>query len=94
MVRLLKDVQIDSVGNLQSTLVWPAPLTAGVYDLVADVDQDGVYTMGVDALWDNGATVKLTGIFVIQELPLGTLMALVACLAAIVEKLKTYFRAF
>jgi len=88
VVSLVEEVQIDGVGNLPSTLLWGGPLTAGSFDVVADVDRDGVYTVGVDALGDNHVNVSAT-MFVIPEIPLGSLLGLVACLVAIIVKSKT-----
>ncbi len=31
----------DSSGNISTTLIWPAPLTAGDYDIIVDLNQDG-----------------------------------------------------
>lgn len=36
--------------GLPRTLVWPAPVLPGAYDIVVDVDGDGRYTRGVDLL--------------------------------------------
>lgn len=40
----------DATGAIPVTLVWNAPLTIGDFDIVVDVDGDGMYTQGVDAL--------------------------------------------
>lgn len=47
------DLTTDSRGRLSSLcpLIWQAPLTAGFYDIVVDVDQDGTYNQG-DAVFD------------------------------------------
>ena len=45
------DLTTDSRGRLPCTLIWQAPLTAGFYDIVVDVDQDGTYNQG-DAVFD------------------------------------------
>ena len=36
----------DALGNLGPVLIWPSPLTVGSYDVVFDVDPDGLYSFG------------------------------------------------
>ncbi len=43
-------IQPGSCANCYSTRAWTAPLTIGDYDVVLDIDQDGVYTPGVDLI--------------------------------------------
>jgi len=49
--------KVRSVGpwGIDRTLVWPAPLLPGEYDIVVDVDRDGTYTQGVDLIDNVGA---------------------------------------
>jgi hypothetical protein len=47
-------VPIDGVGNLAVTMIWPARLTIGQYDIVFDTNQDGIYQSGVDVVDDPG----------------------------------------
>jgi hypothetical protein len=65
------DVSSDGVNTLHTTgagslgpaNVWPPPLTDGGYDIVLDVNQNGIYNAGIDAV-DNpnhpGFTVSST----------------------------------
>lgn len=39
-------VSTDGSGNIGVTLIWPAPLTAGEYDIVIDVNQNGTLDAG------------------------------------------------
>jgi hypothetical protein len=59
--------------------IWSGPLTPGEYDIVVDENLNGVR--------DPGEAVDLSsvdvGFFVVPELPLGTLMAIMASMAAI-----------
>jgi hypothetical protein len=59
--------------------IWSHPLTPGQYDIVVDVHDTGYFDPGKDKI-DDSATV---GFFVVPELPLGTLMAVMASMAAI-----------
>jgi hypothetical protein len=52
----------------------------GEYDLIADVNDNGVYDEGVDALDD--LDVDGAGLFVIPDL-LGTIMGLAGCFTAL-----------
>jgi len=59
-------------------LVWKAPLTVGRYDIVVDENLNGERDPGEkvddsDVIW---------GVFVIHEIPLGTLMTMMASLLA------------
>ncbi|MFQ6118630.1 MAG: hypothetical protein ACE5KE_01945, partial [Methanosarcinales archaeon] len=36
-------VTTDSSGNINVTMIWSTNLTVGKYDIVVDLDQDGVY---------------------------------------------------
>jgi hypothetical protein len=74
-------VSSDSLGNIAPTRVWSDPLTPGKYDIVVDVNGNGEYDEGVDALDDSEVEVT-AGFFVIPEFWLGTILGLVACFAA------------
>ena len=39
-------VSTDGSGNIGDTLIWSASLTAGNYDIIVDLDQDGVLDAG------------------------------------------------
>jgi len=58
--------------------IWSNPLTPGQYDIVVDANHNGMYDCGeaVDSPF-------CVGFFVVPELPLGTLMAIMASMAAI-----------
>jgi hypothetical protein len=86
-------VASDSGGNVPTTLAWGWPLVLGKYDVVVDVNGNGIYDAGVDALDDSDVDVT-AGLNVIPEVPFGTIVvsasmifALVAFLA--VPKLKS-----
>jgi hypothetical protein len=40
----------DALGNLGPVLIWPSPLTVGSYDVVFDVEQNGVYNKAIDVV--------------------------------------------
>ncbi len=50
------DLTTDSRGRIPCTKIWEAPLTAGWYDIIVDVNQDGTYNhddaFGNDAVFD------------------------------------------
>lgn len=73
----------DASGAISATLVWSDPLVIGKYDIVVDVDSDGVYDEGTDALDDSDIEVT-AGFNVIPEVPLGTVMASAAMMIALV----------
>jgi len=67
--------------------VWMVPLTPGAYDIVIDVNGNGVYDEGVDALDDNdvgSAGFIVTPSFVIPEAPFGVVGLMLTMLAAAV----------
>ncbi len=72
----------DSSGDVQATLLWSNPLVAGKYDIVVDVDGDGLYYAETDVLDDNDIEVT-AGFFVVPELPLGTILAALSMFVAL-----------
>lgn len=76
------EMQIPVAGDLASTPVWSPPLTPGSYDIVIDLDRDGVYDAGYDHLDDNNINIT-AGLFVIPEYWLGTILGLAGCFAAL-----------
>lgn len=75
-------VSSDSSGKILPTAVWNKPLALGKYDIVVDVNGNGKYDAGVDALDDND--IKVTaGFLVIPEYPMGTILGLTGCLVAL-----------
>jgi hypothetical protein len=73
----------DASGNIPPTLLWSNPLVPGKYDIVVDVDGDGLYYAESDALDDNDIEVT-AGFFVIPELPLGTVLASLSMFVALI----------
>lgn len=76
-------ISSDASGNIPTTLVWSALLTLGKYDIVVDVNGNGVYDAGVDALDDSDIQVT-AGFNVIPEVPFGTLMTFVSMFIALI----------
>jgi hypothetical protein len=83
------NVSSDSSGNILSTEVWSDPQTLGKYDAVVDVNGNGVYDAGIDALDDND--VQVTAGFVVPEFTsfqILLLFTLATLIAAIVYRRK------
>lgn len=55
----------DTNGNVSPITVWSDPPTAGLYDMIVDVNGNGHYDEGIDALDNND--VEVTAGFVIPE---------------------------
>jgi len=75
----------DSSGKISPTPVWTAPLTAGPYDIIVDVNGNGLYDAGIDALDDNSVQVcpvQHYGVLVVPEYWLGPVLGLAGCFAA------------
>lgn len=72
----------DGAGNILPTIVWHAPLTPGKYDIVIDVDGNGKYDAGTDALDANDVQVA-AGFFAVPEFLLGAIMGLAGLFAAL-----------
>jgi hypothetical protein len=77
----------DAAGDVPATLLWSNPLVAGKYDIVVDVDGDGLYYAETDALDDSDIEVT-AGFFVIPEVPLGPIMATMGMFAALIGFLR------
>jgi len=75
-------VTSDSLGNISPTAVWLSPLTPGRYDIIVDVNSNGVYDAEIDALDDNDIEVT-AGFFVIPEYFAGTIMSLIGLFTAL-----------
>ena len=75
---VLMDVSFDGVETVtlldgdgtQTVQVWAPPTVIGDYDIVMDVDRDGVY----DAELDCVDSLEVVGFSVIPEVPFGTVM--------------------
>lgn len=76
-------VSSDAGGNVPPTLAWADPLAPGKYDIVVDVNGNGIYDTEVDALDDSDIQVT-AGFFVVPEVPLGTLMTSLAMIIGLV----------
>jgi hypothetical protein len=74
-------VSSDLSGKVLQTLLWRPRLALGNYDIVVDVDGDGKYTVGIDAL--DGLDIGAPGFFVIPEYILGTILSLGVCFAGV-----------
>lgn len=72
-------VSPDSSGNIAPTLVWSGA-TPGAYDIIVDVNCNGEYDEGIDALDD--FDVENAGFFVIPEFVLGTVTGLATLFVA------------
>ena len=69
-------VTTDASGNIATTIGWTNP-SPGKYDVVLDINKNGVYDVGTDALLNDIVTTG--GFFVVPEYALGGLAALAAC---------------
>jgi len=58
-------VSSDSDGNISPTLIWNDPSTIGEYDIIVDVNGNGLYDAGLDSLDTND--VEVTAGFIIPE---------------------------
>lgn len=56
-------------------------MAPGFYDIIVDVNNNGVYDEGIDVIDDMG--VEAGGLFVVPEVPLGVLSAFVAMMLAL-----------
>ena len=64
----------------QTIQIWAPPLVLGDYDIVMDVDNDGVFDAGQDLV----DSVVITGFSVIPEVPFGTAMTLLSMIFALI----------
>jgi len=73
--------QSNTVGELiPSTFIW-LELDPGKYDIVVDVNDNGVYDECIDALDD--FDVDTAGFFVVPEVAIGSIMAVAAMFTAL-----------
>jgi len=61
-------VSSNNDGDIPPTAVWSSPQTVGKYDVVVDVNGNGQYDVGIDAL-DNNDMEVTAGFIVIPEFP-------------------------
>jgi PKD repeat protein len=71
----------DAFGEVADAYIVWSGATPGKYDMIVDVNGNSIYDVGVDAIDD--FDVSTAGFFVIPELPIGTIMSLVAGFTAI-----------
>ncbi len=85
-------VTTDGNGKFGPTLIWSPPLKPGLYDIIADCQEDGVpgFLDNADAI-DDEETHVTAGFFVIPEAALGTIGALSAAFAAAFLKYRKAF---
>jgi hypothetical protein len=74
-------ISSTGAGFVGPVAIWGAPLVPGKYDIIVDVNGNGIYDSGIDAL--DSDDVEVTGGFlVIPEYELGTIAGLIGCFAA------------
>jgi hypothetical protein len=71
---------LDSGPGNQTIQIWAPPLTVGAYDIVMDANNNGVFETGTDLI----DSVLITGFHVIPEVPLGTAIASLSMIIALV----------
>lgn len=72
----------DSEGTIVPTNVWIDPQTQGKYDIIVDVNDNGLYDEGVDALDDSDIEVT-AGVEVIPEFPVAMIVPILAGISLI-----------
>ena len=72
----------SNAGNIPPTLAWTNLLIPGKYDIIVDVNGNGMYDVGIDAIDDNDIEVT-AGFFVIPEITFGSMMAVASMFAAL-----------
>jgi hypothetical protein len=83
----------DADGAVLPVVVWSDPSTAGAYDILVDVNKNGLYDEGVDALDSND--VAVTAGFVIPEFPvLSVLFLLLLAVSAVLVFSKRHLSSF
>jgi hypothetical protein len=68
-----------SAGAFGPTMIWASPVP-GTYDIIIDVKKNGIYDAGFDLL-DTDDVVTTAGLLVVSEYALGSLLAVMSCLA-------------
>ena len=72
----------SNAGNILPTLAWNNPLIPGKYDIIVDVNKNGIYDVGIDAIDDNDIEIT-AGFFVIPEITFGSAMAAASMFTAL-----------
>jgi len=75
-------VSSDALGIIPPTAVWADPQTLGEYDLIVDVNGNGLYDVDIDALDDND--IEVTAGFIIPEFSSILLLFIVATAASVI----------
>ena len=70
-------VSTEADGELLPTQIWTTSLQLGEYDIIIDVNRNGIYDEGIDAL-DDMDVQDTAGFIVIPETPLATFITLLA----------------
>jgi hypothetical protein len=73
----------DTNGNVLPVTVWSDPSTVGSYDIIVDVNKNGRYDEGIDALDNND--IEVTAGFVIPEFSSFTALLLFFSLAVVLS---------
>jgi hypothetical protein len=71
---------LDAPPGTQTIQIWAPPLVPGHYDIVMDVDNDGVFDTGLDLV----DSVQIVGFNVVPEVPFGVAMAFLSMIIALV----------
>ncbi|UCB59784.1 MAG: hypothetical protein JSW72_06560, partial [Candidatus Bathyarchaeota archaeon] len=69
-------------GEIPPTAVWSTDLAEGTYDIIVDVNGNGLYDFGVDALDDNDIEVT-AGLLIIPEFPTAAISAVALMLTTL-----------
>ncbi len=81
-------ISSNSEGGIPPTVAWSNPQIVGKYDIVVDVNDNGVYDSGLDALDDSDVEVT-AGAQIIPEFPTGivlTIFVSITLFALIIKK--------
>ncbi len=74
-------ISSDEDGNILPVVVWSDPSTVGLFDMIVDVNGNGLYDEGIDALDDND--VEVTAGFVVPEFSSFILLLLLFSIATV-----------
>jgi len=81
-------ISSNSEGGIPPTVAWSNPQIIGKYDIIVDVNDNGVYDSGLDAL-DDGDIEVTAGAQIIPEFPTGivlTIFVSITLFALIIKK--------
>ena len=84
MAESLTTVASNSSGNIPVTPVWNPSLTLGRYDIIVDVDGDGLYCAGIDALIDDNPVLVTAAFLEVPEYWAVTVLALAGCSTGVI----------